>query len=1151
MTIDALLARLANAAVQVRRHGGELEIRADDDALDDALIALLRRHKPTLLERLGDGADWWPQAPAITPAMLPLVTLTQQEIDRIVARVPGGGANVQDIYPLAPLQEGILFHHLLAQEGDPYLLTQMMRFDHRARLDGYLAALQAVIGRHDILRTAIAWEGLPQPVQVVLREAALPVTEVALAADGGDAVEQLRRRYDSSRYRIDLRSAPLMRVLLCRDPVEGGWLLLTLFHHLAGDHTTMEVMRHEIEAHLLGQAAALPAPAPFRNFIAHARLGVSEQEHEAFFRAMLAQVDQPTAPFGQATVRGDGAQVEEGHLMLAEQLSARLRQRARALGVSAASVCHLAWALVLARLADATEVVFGTVLFGRMQGGDGADQVMGLLINTLPVRIALDGQPVEASVRRTHALLAQLMRHEHAPLALAQRCSGVAAPTPLFSALFNYRHSAGVVAPPSARQQQAWQGVQWVDTKERTNYPVSLSVDDLGQLFCLTAQVDASGGAAQVCALMEAALQRLLDALEHTPQAPVGGLDVLPAAERERVLVEWNRSARPFPLAHGYAALFARQAALTPERVAASCGDEQLSYRELDERASRIAAALIAAGVGRDDLVPLVAERGLALLAMMVAVFKAGAAMLPLDVRQPAERLREVLRASGATLVLASRGQGGLLDQLLGGWPQAPSALLAETLWLAGPAPALAPLGAPDDLAYVIFTSGSTGKPKGAMVEQRGMINNIYGKLDELAIGAGDRLAQTASPAFDICVWQFLSALLVGGVTDIVPDAVAHDPAALLAAVEARGVTLLQIVPSMMRAMLDLAPGGALTALRCVLPTGEALPLKLAQDWFARFPDIPLMNVYGPAECADDVSYHLLTARPGDGEAIPIGRPTPNTHLYLVDQQLRPVPVGVAGEICVGGAGVGRGYLRDPELTRAAFVDHPFVPGARFYRTGDLGRYRADGVIEFIGRRDFQVKIRGFRIELGEIEARLARCAGVHEAAVLAREDQPGDQRLVAYYVAVDGAAPEAAALRAELGAQLPDYMVPSAYVALAALPLTPNGKLDLKALPAPDAGAYASRSYEAPQEGPEQLVATLWAQLLRRGQIGRHDNFFALGGHSLLAVQLISRLRTQTGLEVGLAELFARPVLADFAAGQAGAARSTRTRCRRRLAGM
>ncbi|HEU4883861.1 MAG TPA: condensation domain-containing protein, partial [Longimicrobium sp.] len=402
---------------------------------------------------------------SIKPEMLPLVDLTQAEIDRIVAGVPGGAANVRDIYPLAPLQEGILFHHLMSQEGDPYLLSSMAEFDTRARLDQHLAALQAVIDRHDVLRTAMAWEGLSEPVQVVVRHAPLPVEEVELDAEGENAAGQLWRRHDPRRYRMDLGRAPLLRACIAEDRASVRWLLLMLKHHMTGDHESMEVLQEEISAHLLGREAELPAPLPFRDYVAQARLGVSREEHEHFFRAMLGDVDEPTAPYGLLDVWGEGLGIREAWLPVAGDVAARLRRRARALGVSAASLCHLAWAQVLARVSGRSDVVFGTLLFGRMQGGEGVDRVMGPFINTLPVRIGVGEEGAEAAVRRTHALLADLLRHEHASLPLAQRCSGVAAPAPLFTSLLNYRYLGGSARSSGAGQPA--EGVRGIGAQER------------------------------------------------------------------------------------------------------------------------------------------------------------------------------------------------------------------------------------------------------------------------------------------------------------------------------------------------------------------------------------------------------------------------------------------------------------------------------------------------------------------------------------------------------------------------------------------------------------------------------------------------------------------------------------------------------------
>ncbi|NWD72417.1 non-ribosomal peptide synthetase, partial [Pseudomonas gingeri] len=471
----------------------------------------------------------------ITPQLLPLVNLDQAAIDRIVASVPGGAANVQDIYPLAPLQEGILYHHLAARAGDPYVLQAQFAFDDHERLNAFVQALQMVIDRHDILRTGMVWEGLDSPVQVVWRQARLHLEQIDLDPASGDIGAQLHSRFDPRHYRLDVTQAPLMRLAYAEDPLNQRISAMLLFHHMALDHMAMEVVQHEMQAWLLGEAEALSAPVPYRNYVAQARLGVSPADHEAFFHDMLGEVDEPTLPFGLQDVQGDGSDIEEAVQALDVQLDLRLRAQARQLGVSVASLVHLAWAQVLGKVSGRRDVVFGTVLMGRMQGGEGADRALGMFINTLPLRVAVGEQGVRAGVKATHARLTALLGHEHASLALAQRCSGVVAPTPLFSALLNYRHSA--VGSVSEQALQAWRGIHTFSSEERTNYPLTLNVDDLGDGFRLNVQAVAGIGAQRICGYMQTALEQFVDALEQSPAAPLDSLSILPAGEREQLLM--------------------------------------------------------------------------------------------------------------------------------------------------------------------------------------------------------------------------------------------------------------------------------------------------------------------------------------------------------------------------------------------------------------------------------------------------------------------------------------------------------------------------------------------------------------------------------------------------------------------------------------
>ena len=654
----------------------------------------------------------------ITSEMLPLVELTDEEIERIVSTVPGGASNVQDIYPLSPLQEGIFFHHLMAKEGDPYLLSNMFAFDSRTSLDSFVAAMQSVVDRHDILRTSVVWEELPEPVQVVWRTADLIVKEVELDSSG-DAVAQLRERFDPRHYRIDLCHAPLMHLCIARDMCNDRWLLLVLLHHLVGDHSTLDVMEEEIHAHLSGVAEQLPPPAPFRNLVAQARLGVSRDDHEAFFRGMLGDVEEPTAPFGLLDVQGDGSGVVEAHVMVDPTLSIRLRDRARRMGVSAASVCHQAWAQVVSRLTGCETVVFGTVLFGRMHGGAGADRGMGLFINTLPLKIVVGEEGVATSVLHTQRLLGDLMRHEHASLALAQRCSGVSAPAPLFTTLLNYRHSAQTIETSDADSGTVLEGIESLWSEERTNYPLTLSVDDLGEDFSLTAQVHASIDPMRICDMMNKALDCLVEALERTPVLPVRNLDVLPETERRQVVDEWNATETEYPSEKCVHELFEEQVARTPEATAVVFGEESLTYSELNVRANRLAHKLLELGVKPDSLVAICVERSLEMIVGLLGILKAGGAYVPLDPSYPKERLQFMLNDCNPSVLLTKETT---VEDM--GLETADGIAVVDLTRMFDEQPEsnIDPIEiglTSHHLAYVIYTSGSTGMPKGVMIEHK------------------------------------------------------------------------------------------------------------------------------------------------------------------------------------------------------------------------------------------------------------------------------------------------------------------------------------------------------------------------------------------------------------------------------------------------
>jgi arthrofactin-type cyclic lipopeptide synthetase B len=1058
----------------------------------------------------------------ITPDMLPLVQLDQASIERIVATVPGGAANVQDIYPLAPLQEGILYHHLSAVKGDPYLLQSCLAFDSVERVQAFAAALRQVMTRHDILRSAIVWQGLPAPVQVVWRHAELPVQAVALEPAQGEAIDQLRARFDARHWRLDLGQAPLLRLVYALDPEHQRVVAMLLFHHIAMDHTALAVVSAEMQAILQGDEQLPVAAVPYRNYVAQTRLGVSEQEHEVFFREMLGDIDEPTLPFGLHDVHGDGNDIEEVCQPLPAVVAQRLRSQARLLGVSVASLFHLAWARVLAATSGQERVVFGTVLLGRMQGGAGADRGLGMFINTLPLRVDVDESNVRAGVKATHARLSALLAHEHASLALAQRCSGVAAPSPLFSAMLNYRHSDSEARQNAKRE--SLQGIESLAGEERTNYPLTLNVDDLGSGFQLTVMTPSRIGAARIGQFMQNALVALAEALEQTPQQPLNRLTVLPDEERQALLFGLNATDVDYDLQQTLHGSFEAQVRRTPEAVAVVAGDQALSYTQLNERANRLARYLISLGVQVDSRVAICVERSLEMVIGLLAINKAGAAYVPLDPAYPPERLTYMLEDSAPAVVLVHGATRALLGEI-----SAAMVDLDQITWQSLSADnSQIPALTPQHSAYVIYTSGSTGQPKGVVNEHAGVVNRLLWMQDAYQLTAADSVLQKTPFSFDVSVWEFFWPLMTGARLVMAQPGGHKDPQYLSEVIEREHITTLHFVPSMLDVFLANSDTTRCDSVRQVMCSGEALPGSLVRRFKLQLPGSGLHNLYGPTEAAVDVSAWDCTGSiEQTPDNTPIGKPIANTRMYILDAQQQPVPQGVVGELYIAGVQVARGYLNRPELSAERFLDDPFQPGGRMYRTGDVARYRPDGNIEYLGRNDDQVKIRGLRIELGEIQARLARIEGVQEAVVLAREEVPGDKRLVAYYT---GERLDIDLLRSHLLEHLPDYMVPAVFVHLAALPLSPNGKLDRKALPAPDQQSLKTREYEAPVGEVEITLARLWAELLNVERVGRHDHFFELGGHSLLAVSLIGRLR-QEGMEADVRGLFEQPTLAGYAA--------------------
>ncbi len=1075
-----------------------------------------RREVPMPPNRIPAGCQ------AIEPSMLTLVELDADEIAHITEAVPGGAANIQDIYPLAPLQEGILFHHVLQPGGDAYITPHLLRFDSRAKLERFIASFNHVIARHDILRTAVLWESLRQPVQVVVRQAPLRLQWLPQGNDADDTAQRLWHEARPGHHRMDVRRAPMLEAIAADDAAHDRWLLLLASHHLVDDHTTLDLIVQEIALIEQGRADELPVPVPFRRFVAQACLGVSPADHEAFFTRMLGDVEEPTAPFGLLDVQGDGSAIEEARVPLAADLCALLRRQAQRHGVSAATLFHLAWALVLAKATGQDDVVFGTVLFGRMQGGEGAERALGLFINTLPIRVRLGARQLDQCLRDTQQALAGLLHHEHAGLALAQRCSGLSGGVPLFSALLNYRYSR----PGEAGAGQPMPGVEVLQSQERTNYPVMMSVDDLGDGFALVAQAVRSAGARRLCDWMHAAVRGVADALASGPHRLACELELMTAQETQQ-LKHWGESARHCPDAEPVHRMIERQVRQAPQAPALVFGDVVLSYAELNQQANRLAHRLVALGVGPDVRVGIAVERSAQAVVGLLAILKAGGAYVPLDLEHPAERLACMVDDSGIHLLLT---QGRLRERV----PAAPSlpTLDLDRLDLGGEPthdPQVQVHG--DNLAYVLYTSGSTGRPKGVAMRHAVVSQLIAWQLERLP--GAHRTLLFASPCFDVAFQEVASGLASGSTLVQTRDEERRDFALLLETVSRQAVERLFLPFAVLQLFAESALSSRirLPRLREVITAGEQLKLTPPLvDWLRRESQCRLVNQYGPTE--SHVVSDFLVEHDAGVELPPIGRPASNAHLRVLDRHLQPVSQGVPGELYIGSTVLARGYLHRPGLTAERFVADPFdAHGGRLYRTGDLVRWNDEGDLEYLGRIDHQVKVRGFRIELGEIEAQLLAQPEVREAVVVAKPGSAG-ARLIAYVSPQSGQALDAAALRERLGRVLPEYMVPGTVMALASLPLNPNGKVDRKALPEPELDA--GREYEEPQGDPEVALAAIWVEVLGVARVGRHDNFFELGGHSLAVMELAALVRQRHGIELPLRTVFEAPTLAGLAAADA-----------------
>jgi len=1021
---------------------------------------------------------------------------------------------VEDAYPLSPMQEGMLFHTLYEPGSEVYVTQQAYEID-ALDADAFRRAWREVIRRHAVLRSAFTWTKAGRPVQIVGRTVGLPLT----CQDWRELEPgELERRFDhllaeERRLGFELSRAPLMRLKLLRVSDETHRFVWT-HHHVMLDGWSFAVVLAEVltlyRGFVAGAPVELPPSRPYRDYIAWLQTR-DPSASERHWRERLEGVSTGTS-LDLGGGHGGVSERREERLHLGTAPTAALAELVRRERITAGTLVRAAWGLVLARSTGSDDVVFGAVVSGRPPELADVETMVGLFINTVPIRLQIDSaEPVRRWLGRLREDALTLHEHEVTPLADIQRWSEVPPGQRLFETLLvfeNYPHDRRI------EEGAGEVSVRKLHGAERTNFPVTL-VASMSDRLHLKVELDAAQISRTAARRLLHQVAAVLAALPENLDRPVGKLPVLGAAERHQLLVEWVESEQDRPPLATLSERFADQVRRNPDRVAVLDGERHWTYRNLERRAGAVAAALAAQGVIPGTLVGVAAARSAEMVAGLLGILYAGGAYVPLDPAYPRDRLRFMLEDTGAPVVLVDAESEGAL-------PATAAARLRLDRVPPGAKPGH-PGAGPRDLAYVIYTSGSTGRPKGVEIEHRCSVAMLEWARSTFAPQDLEGVLASTSINFDLSIFELFLPLTTGGCVILAPDALA-----LPSMAAAERVTLVNTVPS---AMAELVRQEALPrSVRTVNLAGEPLRRSLTDGIYRLGTVDGVYNLYGPSE---DTTYSTQERIDRNAEHEPrIGRPITGSGVYLHDARLRAVPMGAAGELCLAGHGLTRGYLRRPSLTAERLVPHPFArrPGERLYRTGDLARYLPDGRLQLLGRIDRQVKVRGFRIELGEIEAALSSHEAVEDVSVTVRDDgAEARARIVAYVVPVGDRPPDAQELRSFLDRRVPQYMIPSLFVPLDALPRTPNGKVDRSALPVPGRSAAAD-TYVPPRTEVEAILASIWSEVLGLPRVGVNDDFFELGGDSILSIQVVTRARRHD-LQIEPRQVFEHSTIALLAA--------------------
>ena len=1057
--------------------------------------------------------------------------------------------NIEDIYPLSPMQQGMLFHSLYAPDSGIYFQQMICTLRGNLEVSAFEQAWQKIVEKHSIFRTAFIWESLNKPVQVVYKQVKITVeNDDWQGLSDQEQQEQLKFFLESDQqHSLQLSQPPLMRLHLIKLD-KNTYQFVFSSHHLLLDAWSLPLVFNDLlnfyEAISQGETIRSQFPLSYRHYIAW--LQQQDQElAEKFWKQKLQGFTAATPLTVEKLLpKTENSNISYGEQQVQLTVSATeaLQSFARQNRLTLNNLVQATWGLLLSRYSQESDVVFGVTVSGRPPSLVGVESMVGLFINTLPMRVKVSAETkILDLLKDLQAQQIECEQYSYSSLADIQGWSNIPRGTSLFESILVFESNTlktGLKSNHESLELDNFRGV------ERTNYPLTVVAVPRQQML-VRISYDTNRFDDGTITRLLGHFQTLLEGIIANPQQRVCQLPLLTKFEKQQLLGDWNNIHENYLQDKCIHQLFEEQVERTPHNVAVVFENNSLTYQQLNTRANQLAHYLQELGVKPDTLVGICVERSLEMIVGILGILKAGGAYVPLDPEYPQERLSFILEDAQVKVLVT---QAKLVESI----PEHQAQLIClDTEWekIAQNIPSNPESGVkPDNLTYIIYTSGSTGKPKGVLVNHSNVVRLFAATDSWYHFNSEDVWTLFHSYAFDFSVWEIWGALLYGGRLVIVPYLVTRSPEAFYQLLCQEKVTILNQTPTAFRQLIqaEQATDNDLR-LRLVIFGGEALEINSLQPWFDRHGDQcpQLVNMYGITETTVHVTYRPLSMSDLDSTASVIGRPIPDLQIYLLDKYLQPVPVGVPGEMYVGGAGVTRGYLKRPELTTERFIPSPFensnpqppTPNPqpltpKLYKTGDLARYLPNGELEYLGRIDNQVKIRGFRIELGEIEALLASNPQIWETVVIVWDDTTGDKRLVAYIVPQPEVTITIDEIRQFLKAKLPDYMIPNAFVILESLPLTANGKIDRRALPPPTLDIKTADKYVAPRTPIEEILVNIWSEVLKVKQVSINDNFFELGGHSLLATQLVAQIRDHLKVELPLRQLFNSATLAELAQG-------------------